>query len=302
MASTSARYGALLLAIERAAAADSTNEAASKALERLFDLAAANPGAAIATGLVSVGCLVMLGGSLKGSGSLERDASGGTGATFDSYANAGKMLSNKDSVLAREKVNDSMEAYSELFSGKTGKMGDIHANAGSLTTEESIKKRQEGYRTMVNNFYDLVTDFYEYGWCQSFHFGPRWRGETFLESIKRAEYHLCSRLHLAPGKKVLDVGCGVGGPMRNMAIFSGATFEGITINEYQVGQKRRVRRCRPSEEESWKTRKSDRPMPWRSRAANAPTIAARPPNAITTCSTDHRARFASRAKDAAFTR
>ena len=137
-------------------------------------------------------------------------------------------------MLAREKVNDSMEEYSKLFSGKTGKKKDIHANAGSLTTDESIKQRQEGYRTMVNNFYDLVTDFYEYGWCQSFHFGPRWKGESFLESIKRAEYHLCSRLGLKPGKVALDVGCGVGGPMRNMAIFSGATIEGITINEYQV--------------------------------------------------------------------
>lgn len=34
--------------------------------------------------------------------------------------------------------------------------------------------------------------------------------------------------------KVLDVGCGVGGPMRNIAVFSGANIEGITINEYQV--------------------------------------------------------------------
>lgn len=80
-----------------------------------------------------------------------------------------------------------------------------------------------------------VTDFYEYGWGQSFHFGPRWQGEAFVESIKRAEYHLCSRLGMKPGMRALDVGCGVGGPMRNMAIFSGAQIDGITINEYQVG-------------------------------------------------------------------
>lgn len=36
------------------------------------------------------------------------------------------------------------------------------------------------------------------------------------------------------GSKVLDVGCGVGGPMRNMAVFSQANIEGITINQYQV--------------------------------------------------------------------
>lgn len=36
------------------------------------------------------------------------------------------------------------------------------------------------------------------------------------------------------GMRVLDVGCGVGGPMRNMAIFSGSNIDGITINQYQV--------------------------------------------------------------------
>ena len=55
-----------------------------------------------------------------------------------------------------------------------------------------------------------------------------------MESIKRAEYHLCSCLGLKPGMRVLDVGCGVGGPMRNMAIFSGAKIDGVSINEYQV--------------------------------------------------------------------
>eukprot|EP00952_Eustigmatos_sp_NYUAD-ZCMA_P013751 54271-Eustigmatos_ZCMA.PRE.1 len=55
-----------------------------------------------------------------------------------------------------------------------------------------------------------------------------------MESIKRTEYHLCSRLGMKPGMRALDVGCGVGGPMRNMAIFSGSHIDGISINQYQV--------------------------------------------------------------------
>ena len=39
---------------------------------------------------------------------------------------------------------------------------------------------------------------------------------------------------MKPGMKVLDVGCGVGGPMRNMAQFSGSNIDGITLNQYQV--------------------------------------------------------------------
>mmetsp|Transcript_7288 Transcript_7288/g.21516 ORF Transcript_7288/g.21516 Transcript_7288/m.21516 type:complete len:429 (-) Transcript_7288:98-1384(-) len=168
---------------------------------------------------------------------ISRDGSGGTGASFDGQLSAGvNMLSNSDSVLKRSEVEASIDTYADLFGGKTGKhsLNGLTSEAGELTSSESIEKRREGYRTMVNNFYDLVTDFYEYGWCQSFHFGPRLKGETFLESIKRAEYYLCSRLGMKPGMKVLDVGCGVGGPMRNMAAFSGSTIEGITINQYQV--------------------------------------------------------------------
>ena len=96
---------------------------------------------------------------------------------------------------------------------------------------------------MVDHFYNLVTDFYEWGWGQSFHFGPRFHNEDFIPSIARAEYYLCARTNMQEfvvengvkrRMKALDVGCGVGGPMRNMAVFSQCCIEGITINEYQV--------------------------------------------------------------------
>jgi len=69
---------------------------------------------------------------------------------------------------------------------------------------------------------------------QSFHFAPRRQGETFEESIYRAEHYLALRTGMDSSKKVLDVGCGVGGPMRNLAAFTGADITGVTINHYQV--------------------------------------------------------------------
>jgi len=47
------------------------------------------------------------------------------------------------------------------------------------------------------------------------------------------------KLGLRPGMKVLDVGCGVGGPMMEIARFSGADVTGINNNAYQIsrGQK-----------------------------------------------------------------
>jgi len=87
---------------------------------------------------------------------------------------------------------------------------------------------------MVNHYYDLVTDFYEYGWGHSFHFAARFQGEEFHASIARHEYWLAYQLGLKPGQKVVDLGCGIGGPMRNIARFSRATVIGVNNNDYQI--------------------------------------------------------------------
>ena len=94
--------------------------------------------------------------------------------------------------------------------------------------------RKQQYRSLNNHYYDLVTDFYNFGWGRSFHFAPRYRGESFEASLLRHQRFLADKLSLRPGMQVLDVGCGVGGPMGNMARYSGASFVGININAYQI--------------------------------------------------------------------
>jgi hypothetical protein len=69
------------------------------------------------------------------------------------------LLSNKDSVLSREKVEYSIQDYESLFAG-------ARTQTGSLQTADSIRTREKEYETMINHFYNLVTDFYEYGWGQ----------------------------------------------------------------------------------------------------------------------------------------
>ncbi|MSP63767.1 MAG: methyltransferase domain-containing protein [Myxococcales bacterium] len=98
----------------------------------------------------------------------------------------------------------------------------------------TVETRKTNYTRMVNDYYDLVTDFYEFGWGQSFHFAPRHRGEKFDASIARHEFFLASVLGLRPGMNVLDVGCGVGGPLRAIARFSGAHIAGVNNNAYQI--------------------------------------------------------------------
>lgn len=103
-----------------------------------------------------------------------------------------------------------------------------------LMAETDRARRRAQYMAVVNHFYDLVTDFYEYGWGQSFHFATRFAGETPREATTRSEHALALRLGLRPGLQVLDIGCGVGGPMRTIARFSGASILGINNNDYQI--------------------------------------------------------------------
>jgi len=61
---------------------------------------------------------------------------------------------------------------------------------------------------------------------ESFHFAPRAAGETLPASILRLEHLVARRLDLGPSMKVLDAGCGIGGPMRSIARLCGASVEG----------------------------------------------------------------------------
>ena len=79
--------------------------------------------------------------------------------TFNTVSDVTSLLSNPDSVLSREKVEDSIAGYETLFAGARKKIG-------TTSTADSIKNRAKEYQTMVTSFYDLVTDFYEWGWGQ----------------------------------------------------------------------------------------------------------------------------------------
>ncbi|PGH21391.1 hypothetical protein AJ80_03308 [Polytolypa hystricis UAMH7299] len=107
-------------------------------------------------------------------------------------------------------------------------------NGADATTEEARNERRLEYMGVVNNYYDLVTDFYEEAWGQSFHFCRFTIGEPFLQALTRHEHYLAYKLGIEEGMEVLDVGCGVGGPAREIARFTGCQVVGINNNGYQI--------------------------------------------------------------------
>lgn len=130
-----------------------------------------------------------------------------------------QFRSQKSSLTSAENVDKGIDEYNRLH--------------GSDSPEE----RNKEYKSLVNSYYDLATLFYEWGWGQSFHFSYRYPFESFEEATRRHEYYLASKIGLSgtpSNLKVLDVGCGIGGPMRNICRFTGADVTGVTLNQYQV--------------------------------------------------------------------
>ena len=93
--------------------------------------------------------------------------------------------------------------------------------------------------TLLKGYYDGATELYEYGWSQSFHFSRFYKGEAFLASLARHEHYLAAQMNLRPGMRVLDVGCGVGGPAREIAQFTDAQVIGLNNNDFQIHRARK---------------------------------------------------------------
>ncbi len=108
-----------------------------------------------------------------------------------------------------------------------------HAVAKALGEEEDAAGGH--YAGVTQSFYDIATSFYMWGWGRSFHFAPRNAGEPFGASILRHEHWLAGQLDVRPGQRVMDLGCGVCGPLVNISKFTRAEVTGVTIDEFQVG-------------------------------------------------------------------
>jgi len=119
---------------------------------------------------------------------------------------------------------------------KSEKHGKIDGYNNQYDDTKSAEDRNQDYANLVDSYYDLATEFYEWGWGTSFHFADRREGESFQQSILRHEYYLAGRLGVGKGATVLDCGCGIGGPARNIARFTGAEIKAVTINQFQVNR------------------------------------------------------------------
>ncbi|RAL64882.1 hypothetical protein DID88_001477 [Monilinia fructigena] len=131
------------------------------------------------------------------------------------------LLSNK--AMHKDSSNAEGRAVDEYFKHWDNKTAKDE-------TKEDRDARVAEYATLTRHYYNLATDLYEYGWGQSFHFCRFAYGEPFYQAIARHEHYLAAKIGIKDGDKVLDVGCGVGGPAREIAKFTGAHITGLNNN------------------------------------------------------------------------
>ena len=86
----------------------------------------------------------------------------------------------------------------------------------------------------VKDYYDLCSEFMVWGWSESLHFAPLTPHESLEDSIVRHQRLMIAKLELREGMTVVDVGCGIGGPMRRVVSESGASVVGINNSAIQL--------------------------------------------------------------------
>jgi len=123
----------------------------------------------------------------------------------------------------KESLDEVMEDYNDYYTGK----------------KNDVDVRKTDHKKLSITFYDVATEFYELGWGDAFHFAPRFLGETLNSSIRRYESWLAAHARISKGMKVMDAGCGVGGPAIHIAMTTEAEVVGINTNVFQIGRARK---------------------------------------------------------------
>ncbi|KAM3723512.1 Sterol 4-C-methyltransferase strm-1 [Dirofilaria immitis] len=101
-------------------------------------------------------------------------------------------------------------------------------------------KAKSEYSTVTAHYYSVMSAVIDEYFNGNFHFAPpRYRQQLLTDALKELHERIAHCLKLTNGKKCVDIGCGIGGVMNDLA-FTGANLTGVTIagNEVTIGNKR----------------------------------------------------------------
>ena len=108
---------------------------------------------------------------------------------------------------------------------------------GRASADDADAKGYDHAKT-VTEYYDLCSELMIFGWGESLHFAPLSPQESLEDSKTRHQRLMISKLELREGMTVVDVGCGIGGPMRRVVREAGVRVLGVNYSEVQLAKAR----------------------------------------------------------------
>jgi len=115
------------------------------------------------------------------------------------------MASNREISSRRNDTSEDVPPEEVSWANKVNGYSDFYT--GEKSSVEKVETRRESAKEMTSTYYDLVTDFYQYGWGDSFHFCQIYRMRSFQQCVVDHEYYLSDKLDLKAGMKVLVCAC-----------------------------------------------------------------------------------------------
>jgi sterol 24-C-methyltransferase len=88
----------------------------------------------------------------------------------------------------------------------------------------------------TGEYYDLCTDVMVFFFGESLHFAPLSPDESLTESKIRHQRLMIEKLDLHEGMSVVDIGCGIGGPMRRVVEETGVRVTGVNNSRVQLAK------------------------------------------------------------------
>lgn len=101
-------------------------------------------------------------------------------------------------------------------------------------SNDDTRQRKTHYRSRVRSYYECVTDVYREFWGDSYHFALFEDGDTRARALVKTEHRIAAEGGFRRGLRILDLGCGLGGPALEIAGSMDVPIIGIDLCEHHV--------------------------------------------------------------------
>ena len=103
----------------------------------------------------------------------------------------------------------SVASVSHLTSENQASVLGKYSSFYEKEADQRSQEREENAPIIAQSFYELVTDFYEYGYGENFHFAPLYDNLSMIESLQQYDVGIAKSLHAKPGMTILVRSVGI---------------------------------------------------------------------------------------------